>query len=311
MMNNSGLLKGKTALVTGGTSGIGFHTASALACLGAVVYITGRDLSRGQDAERQMRATARHTGVHFIRADASTVGGNQQLAHQLLDETDRLHILVNNVGGLYNDRWETDDGYEATLAMNMVGPFALTEALLPALHRSVPTRIVNVSSAAYSMWKGDPFVDIHAKQSYFGSQAYARSKYLNILWTFALAQRLEGSRIVTNAVHPGTAWTAQTQANESRLFPPGMRLFWPVLRLIQRRGSAEKAARTSIFLASAPEAADFTGQYFESSTRPKNLGPALLDLAKQERTWELAVSLVRNAPTALPVDAVEMRIAGN
>jgi NAD(P)-dependent dehydrogenase (short-subunit alcohol dehydrogenase family) len=138
----------KIALITGATSGIGFHTASALARQGAAVYLTGRDVSRGQEAERQMRATAGHTGVHFIQADAATVGGNQQLAQRVLAQTDRLHILVNNIGGTYNDRWATDDGYEAMLAMNFVGPFALTEALLPLLQRSAPARIVNVTSAA-------------------------------------------------------------------------------------------------------------------------------------------------------------------
>jgi hypothetical protein len=84
-----------------------------------------------------------------------------------------------------------------------------------------------------------------------------------------------------------------------------MRLFWPIFRLIQRSGSAEKVAATSIFLASAPEAAQTTGHYFESSTRPKNLGAAFQDRTNQEKTWGLAESLVRDAPTAIPVGAVE------
>ena len=304
-MDNPGYLNGSTALVTGGTSGIGFYTAAALARMGAAVYITGRDANRGQEAESRLRKDAGHGRVHFISADASTVGGNQLLAERVLARADRLHILVNNVGGLYNDRWETDDGYEATLAMNLVGPFALTEALLPALRSSSPARIVNVSSAAYAMWKGDLFADLHARQSYNGTQAYARSKLLNILWTFELARRLEGSGIVANALHPGTAWTAQTQSSEPRILPAGMKLFWPIFRFIQRRGSAEKVARTSIFLASAPEAAQITGHYFESSTRPKNSGAALQDRTIQEKTWELAESLVQNAPTAIPVGSVE------
>lgn len=310
-MDNSRLLKGRTALVTGGTSGIGFHTASTLAHLGAEVYITGREDSRGQEAARLIRENAGHEGVYFIQADASTVGGNQQLACQVLAETGRLHILVNNVGGLYNDRWETGDGYEATLAMNLVGPFSLTEALLPVLRRSAPARIANLTSAGYTMWKGDLFADLQSVENYSGFHAYNRSKYLNLLWTLALARRLEGSGIVANALHPGTAWTALTQGNELRLLPANLRMLWPVFRVLQRSGSPEKAARTSIFLASAPEAANITGQYFESSTRPKNPGPAVLDLAKQEKTWDVAVSLVRSAPTAVPVDAVEIGIAAN
>jgi NAD(P)-dependent dehydrogenase (short-subunit alcohol dehydrogenase family) len=98
-MQQTQVLIGKTALITGATSGIGLYTASALACLGATVYITGRDLSRGTAAEQQLRAVSGRPSVHFIQADAGTVGGNQQLAQRLLAETNRLDILVNNVGG--------------------------------------------------------------------------------------------------------------------------------------------------------------------------------------------------------------------
>lgn len=303
-MDNQKRLKGQTALVTGGTSGIGFYTAIELARLGAVVYLTGRDPVRGRNAQTEMRKAAGHGGVHFLCMDASTVAGNRELARRIIADTDRLHILVNNVGGLYNDRWETDDGYEATLAMNFVGPFSLTEALLPVLHRSAPARIVNVTSAGFTMWKGDLFADVQSCNAFSGVEAYNRSKYLNLLWTFALARRLEGSGVVANALHPGTAWTSMTKGSQARSFPAGMRPFWPVLRLIQRSGSAEKAARTSIYLASAPEAARINGQYFESSTRPKALHAEIFDPPKQEKAWELGGSLVRNAVSAIPLEFV-------
>jgi NAD(P)-dependent dehydrogenase (short-subunit alcohol dehydrogenase family) len=297
-------LTGKTALVTGATSGIGFHTASALAHLGATVYITGRDAGRGQDAERQIRATVGHTSVHFIRADAATVGGNQQLAQQLLAATERLDILVNNVGGGYNDRWETADGYEATLAMNVVGPFALTQALLPLLLASAPARIVNLASVSHRWWKGDPFADLHSTESYLTSRAYARSKLLNVMWTFALARRLVGSGVVANSADPGGAWTSMTQAFAPRSMPGWVRPFWPLLRLLQRRGSAEQAARSSIFLASAPNAASMTGIYMGSNVRPADPAPAASDRANQEKVWEVAAMLVANAPTAIATQRV-------
>jgi NAD(P)-dependent dehydrogenase (short-subunit alcohol dehydrogenase family) len=299
-MNNLKLLDEKTALVTGGTSGIGFYTALALAQMGAVVYITGRDINRGQIAEQQMRAAAGHENVYFVQADASIVGGNQQLARYILTVINQLHVLVNNVGGLYNDRWETQDGYEATLAMNFVGPFALTEALLPLLQQSAPARIVNVTSAGYTMWKEDVFADVQSRETFSGVDAYNRSKYLNLLWTLALARRFADTGITANALHPGTAWTAMTQNSEPRSLPSGMRPLWPVLRLIQRIGSPQKVAHTSIYLASAPEVADITGQYFESSTNPKNLSTEILDQTKQDKTWELGTALVRDALTAIP-----------
>ena len=299
-MDNLRLLGGKTALITGGTSGIGFYTALALARMSAEVYVTGRNAEHGQKAERKMRMATGHDKVHFIQVDASTVGGNLELARRISEETERLDILINNVGGLYNDRWVTGDCYEATLAMNFVGPFALTEALLPLLLQSAPARIVNVTSAGYTMWEGDLFADLQSCETYGGSDAYNRSKYLSLLWTLALAYRLEGSGVVANALHPGVAWTTMTQSNEPRILPANMRKLWPVFRLIQRISSPEKAARTSVFLASAPEVAKITGRYFESSTHPKSLHPEVIDKSKQEKTWELGTSLVRDALTAIP-----------
>jgi NAD(P)-dependent dehydrogenase (short-subunit alcohol dehydrogenase family) len=298
-MNNPKPLHDRTALVTGGTSGIGFYTSLALAKMGAAIYVTGRDVVRGKEAEQQIRASTDQGNVYFIRADAATVGGNQELARHIMAETTQLHILVNNVGGLYNDRWVTADCYEATLAMNFIGPFALTAALLPILQKSTPARIVNVTSAGYSMWKGDLFADVQSSETFSGVDAYNKSKYLNLLWTLALAHRLEGSGIVANALHPGTAWTTMTKGNEKRSLPASLQPFWPVMRLLQRVGSAEKVAQTSIYLASAPEAANINGQYFESSTHPKQLSAEIIDLRKQEKTWELGVSLVQNAQTAI------------
>ena len=297
-MNDKNLLDDKTVLVTGGTSGIGFYTALGLARLGAAVYITGRNASRGQESERQMRAAASRERVHFIQADAATVGGNQELARRISEETDRLDVLINNPGGLYTHRWVTADSYEATLAINFVGPFALTEALLPLLRQSTPARIVNVTSAGYSMWKGDLFADVQSCDSYTATDAYNRSKYLNLLWTFALARHLKDSGIIANALHPGTAWTTMTQNSEPRSFPVGMRRLWPLIRFLQRIGSPEKVARNSIYLASAPEVSDLTGQYFESSTHPKSLSLEVIDQIKQEKAWTLATSLVHDAITS-------------
>jgi NAD(P)-dependent dehydrogenase (short-subunit alcohol dehydrogenase family) len=296
-------LTGKMALVTGATSGIGFHTAAGLARLGATVYVTGRDAPHGRTAEQQLRAAAGHPRVHFLQADAATVGSNQDLAPRVLAETDRLHILVNNVGGTFNDRRQTADGYEASLAAVVVGPFAVTQALLPVLRASAPARIVNVASMSHRLFKGDPFADLHSQQGYITWRAYARAKLLNVLWTFALARRLAGSGIVANAADPGGAWTPMTQGLASRSMPTWVRPCWPLLRWLQRRGTPEQAARSSIFLASAPDAAGLTGRYIGSNARPARPSAAALGRDNQERAWEVAASLVATAPTALTLVA--------
>jgi short chain dehydrogenase len=122
-----------TALVTGATSGIGWHTAARLAAAGHSVLVTGRDHQRGQAAVAELRRRSGRDEVHFLRADHATVSGNLELAAAVSARVERLDLLVNNVGGIYADRWESADGYEGTLAMDFVGPFALTRCLLPLL----------------------------------------------------------------------------------------------------------------------------------------------------------------------------------
>jgi NAD(P)-dependent dehydrogenase (short-subunit alcohol dehydrogenase family) len=290
-------MQGRTVLVTGATSGIGFHTAQALARMGARVVVTGRDETRGRDAVRELRRLAGHDDVDFLAVDHATLAGNRALADVLTSRYERLHVLVNNVGGLYARRWETEDGYEGTLAVNFVGTVALTERLLPLLRRSAPVRIVNVVSSAYAMWKRDPFAALDLRKGYVGIDAYARAKLLNVLWTLALARRLEGSGVDVNATNPGMAWTHQTQAITPEAVP-AWRLFWPLVRWMQRRASAEAAARSSVFLASSPAMAGVTGVYFGEHGKQERLSPLALDTGNQERAWDLAATLVAGAPPA-------------
>jgi retinol dehydrogenase 12 len=174
-------MKGKVVLITGATSGIGFHTARALTLMGARVLLTGRDEARGLASVDQLRLEAGHDRVAFLAVDHSTIGGNRDLAERVLERADHLDVLVNNVGAIHARRQDTEDGYEATLATNFLTPFVLTDILMPLLLESAPARVVNVVSSAYSMWKRDPFEDLAAKERYVGIEAYAHSKLLNLL----------------------------------------------------------------------------------------------------------------------------------
>ncbi len=285
-------MNGKTVLVTGATAGIGFHVADALAKRGARGFITGRDAERGRAAVAQMQS---HAGggaaVDFLAADLGLASENIRLAAEIDRRVSQLDVLVNNVGGCGpGQRTETAEGFETTLALNFVGPFALTLGLLPALKRSPQARIVNIGSSAFQMWKRDPFEDVDAKDGYIAIQACAHAKLLNLLFTLALARREETVRI--NAINPGMAWTPGTQA----LTPdavPAWRFIWPVVRWFQRRASPEAAARGPVFLASAAEAT-FSGRYLEG-TKAESLPTRVLDHGTQDRVWELGRALVERA----------------
>ena len=163
-----------TVLITGATAGIGYQAARALALRGAQVIITGRDAGRGEKAAAAIQSECGHGPVRFLQADHSTVGGNQELADRVREASASLDVLVNNVGAAYATRWETADGYEATLAMNVVGPFALTAELVPLLQANAPARCLSVVSAAYQMCKRDPFEDVQSSERYVSAEAYRR-----------------------------------------------------------------------------------------------------------------------------------------
>jgi NAD(P)-dependent dehydrogenase (short-subunit alcohol dehydrogenase family) len=195
------------------------------------------------------------------------------------------------VGGLYDTRRETTDGYEATLAMNFLGPFALTTQLLPVLREHAPARCVFVVSAGFKMYRRDPFDDVQSTRDYVAADAYNRAKLLNLLAGLALAERLAADRITVTAVHPGVAWTRMTRSMTPRTMPL-FRYIWPIVRLAQRHGSPQKAGQRVAHLASSAQLAGFTGAYFEAGSVPKKLSPRELNVDNQQRAWRLATDLI-------------------
>jgi NAD(P)-dependent dehydrogenase (short-subunit alcohol dehydrogenase family) len=289
-------LDGRTAVVTGGTDGIGLHIAAGLAGLGATVIVTGRDLFRGARAADEIRAGAGHDRVEFVQVDHLTVGANQRFAEHLEGSVDWLDILVNNVGRVFPARQETQDGFEATLALCLLGPYALTEAALPLLTRRPGTQIVNMSSSAYKMWHHAPFEDVESERDYVGIQAHAHVKLLNLIWTFALAERLRERQVAVNATNPGAAWTPGT----AQLTPqavPAWRYVWPIVRFFQQRSPPAKAAQSPLWLITSSEASGLTGSYVE---KRKIKHPKVATSGDyQRRVMDLAEDLVAKAATAV------------
>jgi NAD(P)-dependent dehydrogenase (short-subunit alcohol dehydrogenase family) len=267
------------------------------------LVVTGRDEERGTGAVTELRRRARHDEIEFISVNHATIGGNQELAARLQDRIERLDVLVNNVGRVFSRREETEDGFEASLALIFLGPYALTSGLRRLLLTSAPARIVNMNSSAYKMWKGDPLRDLQSEEKYVGIRAHARAKLLNLIWTVALARELEGRGVTVNAVNPGSAWTPGTAALTPEAVP-FWRPIWPIVRFFQRRGSPAKAAQTPIWLATDPAAAEATGSFFEKK-RQQELPELARNRDQQEKVLMVAAELVRTARTAARSVATE------
>src|SRR5213592_1578350 len=224
-MADAALMAGKSVLVTGGTGGIGKATAIGLAALGARVGITGRDQASTEAAAAGIGAAPGSPAVDAFAADMSAQAGVRRLAAQVLDTYPRLDVLVNNVGGFWAHRHLTADGLEHTFALNHLAPFLLTSLLLDRLTASAPARIVTVSSGAHASGRID-FDDLQGERDYSGQRAYSQSKLANVMFTYELARRLEGTRVTATVLHPGVARTAFAAEDPS----PLAKIITPVLR---------------------------------------------------------------------------------
>ena len=296
----------RVVLVTGATSGIGFHTARELAARGAAVLITGRDEQRGEDAVKAIASAAGHARVEFIQADHSTVGANSRLGAAVAERLAglglpaRLDVLVNNVGGIFATRTVTADGYEATLAVNFLAPVVVTGAVLPLLRASASPRCVNVTSSLAWLARqvpGDLLDDIQAAHGYVGIRAHARAKLLTAAWTIALSREQAGAGLTVATVNPGMAWTAMTQALTPQVVP-SWRYVYPLVRFFQKRGDPARAARVCVQLAVAASPAAISGRYFTERGKPGRYPGIVTGPAAGDRVTGIAGELARNAPTA-------------
>jgi NAD(P)-dependent dehydrogenase (short-subunit alcohol dehydrogenase family) len=278
-----GTMKGKTCMVTGATSGIGEVTARELARRGARVLIAARSAERCAATVERIRAETGATEVESLVADLSSQADLRRLAQQVRERCARLDVLVNNAGGMYLTRRESVDGIELTLALNHLSYFLLTNLLLPTITASAPGRIVNVASEAHQGGSID-FDDLQSERRYSGWRAYQQSKLANVLFTYELARVLDGTGVTVNTLHPGfvrthffrkwegwIGWLVRSSAALVALTP-------------------EQGARTSIYLASSPDVANVTGQYFVKE-KPARSSSRSHDQSTAQRLWRVSEEL--------------------
>ncbi len=274
------MMTGKVCLVTGGTSGIGKATALELSRLKASVIIVGRNKKRGKAALEEIRSKSGNQNVDLMLADLSSQQSIRQLAQEFRSKCERLDVLINNAGVFMLRRFLTVDGIERTFAVNHLAPFLLTNLLLDLLKKSAPSRIVNVASATH-YGKKVRFDDLQGEKHYSMFWAYGQSKLANILFSYSLARKLEGTGVAVNCLHPGFVRTNLGRDN-------GPLFFFKLATIFAV--SPAKGAETVIYLTSSPEVSGVTGKYFEDKKEVRSSDESY-DEEMARRLWQVSEEL--------------------
>lgn len=244
-------MEGKTVVITGATSGIGLAAAGTMAELGARVVLVGRNADKLRSSVEQVSAAGPHEAVGH-RADLSLLGDVRRVAAEILEEERRIDVVVNNASVLAPERSTTLDGYELTLATNLLSTFLLTNLLIPRLVESGPSRIITVSSGGMYTEALDVDGLEMTQEEYRGAAAYARTKRAQVVLTELWADALDGTGVVAHSMHPGWVSTPGVSAS----LPTFRRVMGPLLR------SADQGADTIVWLASDDDALKESGQFW-------------------------------------------------
>eukprot|EP00744_Colponema_vietnamica_P005772 GILI01008427.1.p2 GENE.GILI01008427.1~~GILI01008427.1.p2 ORF type:complete len:328 (+),score=108.52 GILI01008427.1:110-985(+) len=286
-------MSGKVAVITGGTSGIGLVSAREMARKGCHVIITGRSEEAGRKAVEEIKqATSTSAQVDFMRLDLSSLRSVKEFADAYKSRQLPIHILLNNAGVMACPRELTEDGLEMQFGTNHIGHFLLTNLLLDTIERSAPSRIVNVSSYAHTMSykEGVRFDDLAAEKEYSPWARYGQSKLCNVLFTYALARRMEGKQVYVNCLHPGYVAT-----NLQRHMPSQGRFIaavgWVGYKFIAL--TPDQGALSNLYLSTSPdvETNNMRAVYMNPKAKLGTSIPITHDRDLQEKLWDVSTKI--------------------
>jgi NAD(P)-dependent dehydrogenase (short-subunit alcohol dehydrogenase family) len=256
-------MQGKVVVITGANTGVGLETAVGVAAQGATTVLACRNQAKAEAAVHEVIQRTWNDDVHTVPLDLSDLASVRTAADEILTGWDRLDVLVNNAGGTWTERQVTAQGLEYTLGVCHVGHFYLTRLLHTRLQATAPSRVINVTSVGHhAAFKGMRFDDLQSERGYNGMEVYCRAKLANVLFTRELARRAAGTGLTANTVHPG--WVRSRfgmDGDTTGKSAFGFRAMRP-FQISPRRG-----ARTSVFLATSPDVATRTGEYWVRSKR--------------------------------------------
>ena len=276
------MMKDKTVLITGANAGIGLTTSLGLAKLGARVLMVSRDEGRGRKAQALVKEKSGNKDVHLLVADLSDQDSVRKLARDVRENFPRLHVLLNNAAVISRRREMTDDGFERQFAVNHLAYFLLTGLVMNLLKDSAPARIVNVSSQVHA-GANINFDDLQSERSYSRTRVYGRTKLANVLFTYELARRLEGTAVTVNCLHPGVV--ATNLLADAGGLPRKLKAATRIIAV-----DAEAGARTSIYLASSAEVEGVSGRYFVKE-KPVDSSPESYDEGVASRLWKVSCEM--------------------
>lgn len=279
-----GNMDGKIVLGTGATSGIGYYAAREITRMGAWVIVHGRSQEKCLAAVRSIKAETGSEKLSTLAADLSSQAQIREAAQDFYKSHDHLDVLVNNAGAFFLFRRLSVDGIEMTFAVNHLAYFLLTNLLLEALKASSSARVVNVSSGSHLGQQLD-FDDLQFKRFYRPMQAYGRSKLANILFTYELTRRLEGSHITANALTPGMVATDIWK----KVVPWMNPLITPVMERIGQ--PPLQGAQTTIYLATSAEVEGVSGRYFAHEHEVRS-SPESYDKEAGKQLWQVSLQMV-------------------
>ncbi|MBT8203327.1 MAG: SDR family oxidoreductase [Acidimicrobiia bacterium] len=245
-------LEGRTVVVTGATSGLGEAAAHDLAALGASLVLVGRNPEKTGRVREEIVSATGNEAVRTEIADLSLMAEIRELADRLLSRDEPIHVLINNAGALFNERAETSEGIERTLALNLLGHFLLTNLLMPRLIDSGPSRVINVASGGMYSQRISVGNLMNGKGEYKGAAAYARTKRGQVILTEMWAEKHAGSGVMFSSMHPG--WADTPGVVES--LPTFYKVTKPFLR------TPAEGADTIVWLAASDEAAGRSGLFW-------------------------------------------------
>lgn len=274
-------MKGNTCVVTGANSGMGFVVARELARVGANVVLVCRSQNKGDLASSEIRRITGNESVELMIADLASLDSVKKFARDFKQNHQKLHVLLNNAGLILGKRTLTPDGLEATFEVNYLSHFLLTHLLLDVLKASAPSRIVNISSDAHTSGHMN-FEDLQFGRGYGGWKSYCQSKLAQILFTYELAERLEGTGVTVNCLHPGAVRT--NWGDEAGTLGIGIRLARPFML------SPDKGAETALYVATSPDLDGVSGKYF-AKKRETQSSKESNDEEERRKLWDISMKL--------------------